>query len=1134
MIILPLITSAAFAALSSLDIKTFVSGSSLYIVKPDGIVLYRNDTRSARGIVLCDTLHTDSIFDAAQNGASIFALAASGIYEIDLATGGINRLPGEKTGNKNCRLACDDDYVWAGIATTLWRFDRLGREWFSFSALDTNKSFFGLFSDYDNVYCVQNNGMKVFSTKDEKWRTYPLPQNGIAFDGSRFFADKFAATLVDSTRILRYIYTAQSWDVIVAGSPIVDYVSLDTLLYYQTTHGIYSYLTKSAVGLPVDIPCKEFSGGLARVADTLVCSTPTGFLKYDLTTKTADNIAAPPQVIESLPLKTVCLDSRLIALYSNEISAYDNQFHQWQTVAISMVNRKKKVVAWDDENGLKASYARGWHTQLRGSLSQDFMIDSITQTSFVYTLPNPNANLTLHNQFANGRYLDLFFDNSRIGRVAQKGAYYRGASDDRIESVRLGTNTLDIPQSQTILNPQFEGGIITLQSKTTLANRDRRISKAQVGGGLITTRTYYEILPYSETGFYSLTSYKSGSVEKSLVPGTLKVSIDGESIDTINVNFTIETGSLTFNRQDIIDPSSVISVTYQVKTVADSGVATVELIPSNNFGTIGYGSLTVSPTDWISPQIGLVHYAPDSVHRHEFINISSPAEFRTPSSFLFLKINPELTYDARTRAKAGGLAVQSRIGEKLSIQFNGLLADSNFVSTDNIDKGYGYLEHAIDFGVLYDITKELPVTYAQHVTTSAHGVEQRYELSAAEYFAGFPFCEFSLSRNTVVADRPDTTTDDTLDRIKDKLRVRVFETTSPVLEKLFHINRFNYELSFAGFASQREDFDGVGNGNMLYGRGTINPVSQLTITLQGTYRKNAPGSQYVSEYNPSFFLQTIDLPRGLDISARNDLTFKNSANEDIGSATLNRGIGLTIKPGAWSPALVWIMPSLSFKQTFTTLLPQASQSLPNLLFPDNNAKNRLTTFGAGANFYITNDITLRNDNAIAFNDSTYKYHAFNDLKWWFGSKRFWQIRGEYDRDRHNVSTIGRKDNVHGFTRFTSTWTPWLQTATGVSLNVTDRDSSGASIVQKTYGPDASISLYTDKFLFIRSITNIHSATAYWTQNPETFQESPDISYSMYFTITVLPNICFTAKNMFLFSQSEFTRYSGSFFGSVLF
>jgi hypothetical protein len=1157
---------SATAASSPLQYRTFINGSALWIAEPAGITLYRNDTRSVRSVVLCDTVDNDTIRDITENSNILWVIAASGIYQIDLTTTTVEKLPGNKKGAVNSRIAVDDDYLWVGISDTLWRFDKLGREWFPYPVKSGSNSLCGMYSNGTNVYCVQSSSIKIFSTKDEKWRDFPYPKDIVISPVAQFFLDKNALVLVEGASIYRYIIDAQSWDVISAGSPIVDMLSQDTVIFYQTAKEMFEYFTATSVMRPLDIPGISDSRCFARSADTLLyCATRKNYIKYDISAKITDNIEAPQNISNFSVLKTIMFKDTLIALCPDAIGVCDTKSPLWESIHLFAASKNSTAFVWNDNNGAKFNYAKGCYSQLRGNVQQSLIIDSVNKAGIYYGLSVPLISLTLHNQFLKGNYYDVYFDNSDITQVPRKGMFYRGATDERMESARLGTNTITIPQSNTIPQSQFEGGNIILQSKSSLSTRDRRIVKAQAGGGLLTTQTIYEVLPYTESGYYALTSFKSDTqVKKIIVPGSCKIAIDGENIDSTDFSFGTD-GSITFNRQDILDPSSIIKVSYQVRTIPDLLPGqhprdVVEFVPENNFGKLGYGSVTVSPTDWISPQVGFAHLVIDSVHRHELVNFSTPSEIRTNSTGLFLKFNPEITYDAETRAKAAALSLQSRFGEKLSLLFNGLLPDSRFVTTDNLDRGYGFIKHKTDFTIDYDIRKELPLSYYQNDIISAHGIERYYALSAGSHFQGFPFLDVSLSRNVVITDINDTitvahvvrdTVSDTLvpgkidtilrttysdsityafDRNKDKFRVRLHETSSPIIESFLHINRLNYDLSYTGFTSRKEGLGETGYGSIFYGLGTISPIKRLTLTLRGTYMKNPIGSLYGSEYDPSFILQTIDAPPGFDISAHSELTFKNIAGADSSFSLLQRFVSLTVKPGVWLSGMSWIQPIVGINQTINCGFDEYSPGINELLLANDHIVSKVTTPNIGANIFPTNDITFRNDNQFTTADSITTYYLFNDLKWWFGGKRFWQTRWEYNRDRPRFGNGRSRDYNRGFSKFISDWTPWLQTTTGISSNITVTDSTN----QTKIGPDIIVSFNTGKFLFVRSFLNSHTLNVSWVKNNGILQSSPDISYALYLKLTILPNLSFMTNNTLTVTHGSPIKFNGRITASAFF
>ena len=1150
------IVNVLFAAPSPLDYKTFVSGTSLWICEPAGIMLYRNDTKSVRNIVLCDTVDNDSILEVAENSAVLWALSKSGIYQIDYTTTTVEGLPGEKKGIRGDKLAVDDDYVWVALNDTLWRFDKLSREWFPYPINSNHSPIFGVYSNGANVYCVLSSSVKIFSTKDEKWLEFPNNKGVVISSQSRFFLDKDVLLVIDGAACYRYLINSQSWDVVKAPSPVIDMLSQDTVLYYFTASGMFKYATKTFVVQPQDIPELSRVRNFSLLKDTLFCATNSNFIKYDMRTKAFDNIQPPQNIPDYTVLKTIILGGTLLVLCPRSIGVYNTSAQFWENVPLSVSGKKRKRILWDDDNGLKLNYARGYSSQLKGSLLKRYTIDSLinrTDSSFLYfSDPSLYAKLTLHTALPKGRYFDAFIDNTNLSEVARKGVFYRGASTDLVESARLGTNTIDIAQSKTLPTAQFEGAGAVLQSKKSLATRDRKIVKAQTGVGLFLSKTISKVFPYSDEGIYYLKGQPGDSAAETyqIIPGSHTVFIDGEEIDTSLVQLEYRNGSLSFRPEVPLDPTSVISISYQIRTVPNGGLREVEMLPENHYGPLGYGSVSVSPTDWISPQAGFFYMKTDSVHT--LANVAAPAEIRAFSGALFLKINPEFTYDASTQKKAGALSLQSRFGKKLSLFTNALLADSGFKTTNDLSRGYGDLKHDADFKLAYDIKKELPVSYYQRDIASQNGVERRYELAAGAHFLGLPFCDVSLSRNLVDGNRVDTMSFvktvfdsvrdsivdvyadsavfDTLDRLKDKFRVRLYETSSPFIEKALHLNRINYDVSYTGFTSKKEHQEGTGYGSIIYGNASISPLSRLTLTINGRFLNNPAGSVYGSEYTPTFILQTIDAPPGVELALRNQVDFKSLSDSAQSMVSVQRIAGLTLKPGTWTKYLRWISPILSYSQSVSCSFDERSPGIDALLLGNRNITKQNYTPGIGANIFPTNDIIFYDKNEWTTADSSTKYFALNDLKWWFGQRRMWQTRWQYIRDRPRFTEGITRDNHSVTSQFTSNWSSLLQTIFGAAYDYTSTDSTKMTKI----GPKLAATFNKQKFSFVRDFMNSHTLNIFWITNNGETESSPEIAYALNFKIILFPNISFDSQNQIGLSKGKLVKLNCRLDGTLIF
>ena len=1207
---------------SPLRYKSFVRDSALWISDASGILEYRHDTRSVRNIILSDSVDNDSIIDITQNGQVLSVLSLSGVYQIDLATTTVEKLPGDKKGSRdqNGRLTVDDDYLWLALSDTLWRFDKLGREWFPYGITGPGNTLRAIYSNSSNIYCVYSASVKIFSTKDEKWLEFPN-KNGVTLSAeARYFVDKNTIVFVDGPKIFRYLIASQSWDVINVQTPVVDILTQDTALFYLTGKDAFKYSTATSVTQPLNIPGINQSSCFTRMADSLVCAMPGAFTTFDLNGKTTNSILLPQNISDPAIYKLFLLGNSLVALYPKDIAAYNISTRLWEKVGLSSSAGKRKIVSWD-ENGLRLRYAKGFESQLKGSIGENVIVDSVTRGYFKvkttvaadstiisdttkipdaivasYQLPYSNhfpsteTNLTLHNTFSNGRYLDFFLNNSVVKQVPTKGVFYRGATSDNVEEARVGTNVFNASQSQTLPTTQFEGVSAVVQSKASLSTRDRKIVKVQAGTGLITAKTQYRVLDYSELGVYRIQlkdkeKDTSDTYENFIVPGSFKVFIDGEQIDSTNYTLITSTGSLTFSPNVIIERSSLITASYQLNKV-QTPLMNIEWLPPINAGEISYGSVSVSPTDWISPQIGMYHLETDKVH--ELVNTAIPLEFRSASIMRLLKINPEFTYDAATEKKALGLAVQSRFGDRASLIFNGLLPDSGFKTTDNLDRGYGDAKHAANIKLSYDITKELPVSYYQSDNESQRGFERRYELSAGSHFQGTPFLDVTLSRNIENADLHDTLVQyrpypdspsvtypvdsirPNLDRNKDKLLFRLYETSSPYMESLLHINRLNYDVSYLLFNSLKESVDssdtvnGIatplristieGSGSAMYGNVTISPISRLSITGIGRFIQNPTGSLYRNEWTPTLMLQSIDAPPGFDISARNELNFKSFADSNASFCTILRSANITLKPGVWFSFLGWMQPFYWIQDQLTCNFDSTNPGLSHLYFDDKNVAMKSLTHTAGINLFPTNDIVINNKNqwtttikniidtaiynwfsdrydTISYLYKTTKFYTFNDIKWHFGEKRFWQVRWEWDHDRTFPYQLTYKHEYHrGFTQFTNTWLPWFQTMTGVTSNMVSTDST---TVTQT-GPIATVSISNQNMGFFKMLMNSHTINVLWRNDHGRTQSSPDIGYSMNLKMIIAPNFSLDMFNNFFLINSTFQKYNGNLSMKMIF
>ncbi|MDD5675601.1 MAG: hypothetical protein PHC61_15635, partial [Chitinivibrionales bacterium] len=777
-----------FAAIPSasgaLDYKTFPGGNATVITSPDGVFIYSLGSRTIRNIVLDESRVRDGLLDAIQDNTTLWFLTAHGVYQFDANTETVTKIPFINADVPAGKLAVDNDYLWLLGRDSLWRFDKLGREWLGYGIrgkLPGDTLPLGAYGTGDKVAAVFSGGAYIFSVADEQWR-FNLSTIGAIPADSRFFPGKDPLTFVSGKRILRYTMSTQSWDKTEAVSPILDIAVSDQGLNYLLSDGLYALNITTLGARRIDV--LAFSGAISFVKTSgaaFAIATPKNIIQFDSATNTTSFLVYPEHAQNISPEKMV-EGNGLLAIDPRTFYMYDPVNSAWLTLPREKTEGLQKRLTWDD-NGLVARHARGYSSTLKGSVTElpslshtgwttditpgdsahhnkiTYKVDSLgdtigrsyynydTTNLYLLKAPRPVVNLTLHNSFPDDRYLDLFFDNSSKIKLPNKGLLYRGNQTDIVQSGAVGHTDFVVPQSLTMPKVTLDGGGMVLETPQKLADRDRKIGRLTAGGGAMMTRTINQVLPYRVDGRYALSAFsgdQAGRDTLAIVPGSLTVRLDGEMVDSTLYTFVTFTGALIFKPQVPIDPTSMIAVTYQVQTIPAAGLGRVEFPSVNRFGAMAYADALASPTDWLSARLTYVQLAADSLHK--LLGASVPLEFR--GAKYLLKAEPEFTYDAATGAKAGALSVQSRLGNKTSLVFSGITADSNFATTDNLDKGYGALRQSLDGRFNYDCMAQVPLAYHRRDIRAYSGdFEDLQEVTAGAHFPGLPFLDAGLSRN---------------------------------------------------------------------------------------------------------------------------------------------------------------------------------------------------------------------------------------------------------------------------------------------------------------------------------------------------------------------------------------------------
>ncbi|HEX2956333.1 MAG TPA: hypothetical protein VHO70_05860, partial [Chitinispirillaceae bacterium] len=728
--------------------RIFKSNNISWLVSPSDVLIFSSATRTIRPMTIDPVRKVTSITDVVEAEDFLFVSTDAGLYKIDKNTQSSERISFPDDQIIQGKIAVDMDYIWLADSNNLYSYDRLGAEWKSYKISGNSENVTGIYSNGENVFCILKTTVCVFNISTEKWNSTSFDET--ISDSITFFLGKNSLNIIDKNKIRRYLPASYSWQNTLTKSMPNDYIDEDTVIYYVDGPKVIALNSATSQIRPLDIPQTGEIYAISKISDTLFLAAQRRIIKYTISTESMDFIEYNPDLDASLIEKIILYNKFVILVYQNTLALYDPQNRSWLKTSRGELKQKTKSITWDDK-GFVTRYAPGYQSTLTGTFEENFSLKSkgfkydttfthprivndqiIRDTTFDstrligYTIPSlPLMNLNFRTTDPHDRSLDINFNNTSLSTVPSKGIYYQGNRDDRLNSIKIGTTSSNQLSSPTLPATQIEGGSVVIESKSRIDGRDRKIVKVGAGSGLITTRTQWKTLPFRSDGTYYLMGKKKHSIDSTenqedetedpatldsldsddtnedtirIVPGSVRVWIDGELLDSTKYTFYSLIGKLQFTSDAPVDPVSIITIQYKIQTIPDGGINEVEILPKHNFGALHFGSISLTPHEWISAKIGLAGLDADTISSSQklspIINASTPIEIRKEK--LLFKFIPEYSYNAKTGAKAGSASLQSRFGERTGLVFNGMFADNDFITTDTLSYGYGTIRNQYD------------------------------------------------------------------------------------------------------------------------------------------------------------------------------------------------------------------------------------------------------------------------------------------------------------------------------------------------------------------------------------------------------------------------------------------------------
>lgn len=1137
-LILSILAIALIASASPLSWQTFSNGKITWICSSNDIYVFSSDSRTIYPLVLDQTRSVGKISDIVQYEQTLLVSTEAGVYQIDMSTQSIERIsfPNEK--NKAGKIASDMDYLWVASDDTLYRFDKLGREWMSYP-FKGKMQIKTIQSNGNIVECFADDNLLKFEITTERWSVTKSKLNLSDSVTVIRKADNLFAT--KDSRFFIYDKELSSWNEVDIGYPITDIVT-EQPIFLSGADKVFQIDKRSSKSLDI-----KQSGQIlcfSKIDDTLYLAYENRIIKFNTVNNKTEIIDYPPQVTGSEILKLISSSSFIIAAFPNNIAIYDGERRGWK-IDQNTTRKKVQQFSWS-EDGPRIQYSPGYYSTLKGQFESmtalktngyekdttykngKKIIDSTLLVSFA--LPNYIADVNFHTSDPKDRTADLSFSNSNTSVPPTKNFRYKGLTTDYLNILQAGTCNSNLLQSQALPPVQFEGGQAVFTSSKKLPDRDRNYVKAGGGTGYITSQTKWKTLSFRSDGKYLLKDTTKDSTNRTndttqIVPGSLKVYVDGMPLDEDKYTYISRTGILRIDRSAPVDPVSLITVSYTIQTIPDAGLARVEFIPDNNFGRLYYGELTVSPVSWFSSRTGVIQT--EDAESNVVAHVGLPFELRKKSPDLMLKFTPDFNYNTENGSTASGLSLQSRVGNKVSFVFDGQIIDTDFVPTDTVSHGYGMIRNEYSTKISYDVLPEIPISYSQHSYDAEYGKETKYSFDGGIHFTKYPYLDINVSRNVLDSNSSDTNNIfDSIFHIKDKIGLRLYESSSDLFQKYLHVKKLSYEISHSEYQYRSFADSHFFNGRRTSGWFSLMPIQKITVLGDLIYNKNDNQPTLPSSsVSPSFEIQVIDVPAGIDFTGQYNIIFSKYYDLYQCTDTLNRKVDMKIRPGQWFSQLRWLSLQGTIDQRISSTLLTNSPSLKSIILAKGINTGNIDVKSIGLSFFPNDAILFKNDNGWKESDSADEFKTTNDFQWQINRKNILQSSIIYTKTDY-YSTIFKLSHDYSATS-------WLRILPEVNGNY-ETDSIGRTI---SGGPKLSsyISFISDRKLFLRSLLNIQSFNCKWDfDHKKVHLAGPDMSYSFTLRFIIRPKIQFVNNEQIEWENGKFKSFSGKLTTTIFF
>ncbi|HMA65321.1 MAG TPA: hypothetical protein VKO63_08985, partial [Chitinispirillaceae bacterium] len=381
LILIMIVLFTSLISANPLSWRTFSFGKNIIIFSGNELYSFSGESKSLSQLILDQNTIIDTIVDIINFENYLYFSTNAGIFQFDMSSQAVEKIVFNDNKNRSGKIASDIDYLWLCTSDTLFRFDKLGREWQPYP-LPEHSTIKVIQSDSKQIDCFTEAKLNKFDIVTERWNT----------TSTTFKINDSVNILKHSAKLIAlknnyYLYhdkTFNSWNSTELPQQIVDIIP-DQITYLACATTIYKI--EDRIVKRVDLVQNDSILSIAKNMDTLLIANIKRLLKFDINTNRTVFIEYPQGYIPKNIKKIIVQNASIILFSENAILIYDSEKNLWNSI-ITQQEKKSNLFTWN-EHGLETHFAPGYKSTLKGQFES---MSSLKTDGFVKDTNIVNGN----------------------------------------------------------------------------------------------------------------------------------------------------------------------------------------------------------------------------------------------------------------------------------------------------------------------------------------------------------------------------------------------------------------------------------------------------------------------------------------------------------------------------------------------------------------------------------------------------------------------------------------------------------------------------------------------------------------------------------------------------------------------